>query len=322
MKRKTIVITGAAGFIGSSLIKSLLKNKSEVFGIDNLTNNYDSAYKLANLKSLDQPNFHFYKLDILDKSGLTQFFTKTKPDAVVHLAALTGVRASLSQPELYYEVNTRGTKIVYENAVQARVKSFVFSSSSSIYGNQSQIPFSESLKPLPQSPYAKSKADAESLLKKLYLKHHLPTTVLRLFSVYGPHGRPDMAPYLFTQAAFTQTPISQYGDGASARDYTYIDDVVAAILKTLTANLQWEIINIGNSSPVKLSELLKLVEKLTNKKIQRHILPAQPAESNITFADTSKAKGLLRWESKIDFVIGMQKFVNWYKSVRLPQIRV
>lgn len=315
----TVLVTGAAGFIGSSLSEKLLQQGYEVIGIDNLTDNYNPLYKKENLSYLYRyQNFKFHKIDILNNTAVNKIFTKYLPHTIIHLAALTGVRASLLEPKIYEEINVLGTKNIYDTAVKFKAKKFIFSSSSSVYGNSKHIPFSELQKLTPKSPYAKTKKEAEILIQKLYSKYHLSTVILRFFSVYGPKGRPDMAPYLFTASAIHQKKIAQYGDGNSARDYTYIDDVTEAIIKLLHKNqFHLEIFNIGNSSPVKLHKLIRTVENLTGFKTKRIILPMNKSESVITFADIQKAYKQFRWLPKTSFISGMKTFINWYKNTRL-----
>ena len=316
--QSVIVITGVAGFIGSSVAHSLLKLNNTIIGIDNLNPAYSSKFKLANLALLQKyPPMYFYKCNISDKKSLLSIFKKHKPNLVIHLAALTGIRTSLQFPKEYNQINIVGTQTVFEVAALHQVQSFLFSSSSSIYGNSKRIPFKENQTPDPRSPYARTKLAAEQILKKLSTKHRIPTTVFRLFSVYGPRGRPDMAPYLFTQAAFAGTTVPQYGNGNAARDYTYIGDVTKAFEIAIKKSFVFETINIGNSAPVTLSKLVSTVEKLSKQKINRSIESQNPAESLITFANTDKATKLLGWQPKIPFTVGMNRFIKWYQKHRL-----
>ncbi|RJR30261.1 NAD-dependent epimerase/dehydratase family protein [Candidatus Microgenomates bacterium] len=314
---KRILITGSAGFIGFSLSKRLLELDYEILGIDNYHDNYPVAFKKQNTQKLKRfPRFTFAKLDITDKTKIQEVFAKYSPDIVIHLAALTGVRNSLLFPQKYHQVNVIGTKNVYQLAIKNNCQKFIFASSSSVYGNE-HTPFSESQALAPTSPYAWSKYKAEEMLKKLHQKSTLPTIVLRFFSVYGPHGRPDMAPYLFTEAALKSKSINKYGSGESARDYTYIDDIVEGIIKTLQYETSWDTINLGDSSPITLNQLINTVEKITGNKINAQVKPANKFESVITFANIDKAKKLLHWQPKFSFVKGIKKIVNWYKKERL-----
>ena len=316
--KSSIFVSGAAGFIGSSLSRRLINNNYTVIGIDNFYNSYPVSYKHQNIKQLLKNNcFKFIECDIRNKQKLEEVFAMYKPKIVIHLAALTGVRKSLTHPELYFEVNVKGTENVYMSAIKYIASSFIISSSSSVYGDNPQLPFLETHILKPQSPYAKTKCDAESLIKHLFNKHKIPTAILRFFSVYGPSGRPDMAPYLFTHAAFNQTKITQYGDGKSARDYTYIEDVVNAIKKMISNMSSWSLLNIGNSSPVTLLSLIEIVEKYTDKKISLEFAPYNKSESFITYADICRAQKDLAWFPNTKFEDGMQKFIDWFKIHRL-----
>lgn len=317
MKTQVIAITGAAGFIGSSLSRLLLNEGYTVIGIDNLAPNYPVNFKQENLQTLKKnKSFHFYKQDIRHQNQIENLLLHYKPVSLIHLAAMTGVRASLKQPRLYQNVNLGGTISVYQAALNSKVAQFVFSSSSSIYGNNLHVPFSETTPPDPRSPYAQSKLLAEQELREL-AKAKLPVTILRLFSVYGPHGRPDMAPYLFTQAAYQQKPITQYGLGNTARDYTYVDDVINALSLVITKKIRNQTLNLGNSYPVKLTDLIKTIEKLTQKTLKTKILPQRQEEAKITWANIAKAKKILGWTPRTSFSTGMSTFINWYRNTRL-----
>ena len=318
MKLPVYLVTGAAGFIGSNLTQRLAKNAT-VIGIDNFYPNYDHSFKKKAVAVLEKNrNFFFHEIDIRDRTSLQKLFKKYPIDTVFHLAALTGVRASLANPMLYTEINAEGTKIMYEEAAKSgKVQRFILTSSSSVYGNGPHIPFIETQQLSPQSPYAKSKVEAEKLLMLLYRKYSIPTIVFRLFSVYGPNGRPDMAPYLFTEAAYKQQSIIQYGDGNSARDYTHVNDVVAAFEKVLVKHFSFETINVGNHSPITLKELIKQIEINTGKKIKKNLRRLNSAESKITYANITKAKKLLNWEPHVAFTEGVEKFIRWFIRYRL-----
>lgn len=313
-----ILITGCAGFIGSSISHKLLINRHKIIGLDNLCNSYNIIFKKGNLSEINSySNFSFHNIDILDNSKLSKVFAFFAPDIVIHLAALTGVRKSINNSKQYQKVNIEGTNNVYLAAVNNKTKSFIFSSSSSIYGNKNPIPFSENQHYDPRSPYAKSKMLAELELIKLHGYYKLPTTILRFFSVYGPRSRPDLAHYIFTQAALKNKTITQFGNGNSARDYTYIDDVINALTKTLEKKFFWEIINIGNSHPTTLKKLISQIEIVTRKKINKRIVLQNKVESVITHADIKKAKKLLMWQPKTELKNGINEFVIWYKGNRL-----
>lgn len=315
MRFDSVLVTGVAGFIGHNTSLRLLSLGKHVIGIDNLADNYDKSFKKANLKKLQQfPKFKFHQETILNKKSITKLFQNYPLDAVVHLAALTGVRASLTQPKQYEEVNITGTKNVFDISQEFGIKSFIFSSSSSIYGDN-KTPFKETQTSDPKSPYAKSKALAERLIKKTRKK--MPTTILRFFSVYGPAGRPDMAPYIFTESALKNKEIIQYGQGKTARDYTYVDDVVDAIVRAFDKNFTLETINIGNSDPIMLADFIRLIERTTGKKIKKKIHSIRTEESAKTFASIEKAKSLLAWKPQHTLEQGIKKFVQWYKENRL-----
>jgi len=316
MKPQVIVVTGVAGFIGSTVAQRFLAQGTKVIGIDNFSENYSSLFKRKNLRDITSSHFYFYKEDIRNNNAITTIFKKHHPQTVIHLAGLPGVRASLQNPKLYYDVNVLGTKSVFKAAERTGTQSLIFSSSSSVYGNQKTIPFSEEMSLSPLSPYAKTKKQAEVLLRNYHQKTKLPVLILRLFSVYGPRGRPDMAPYLFTQAALKQKKIVQFGEGTSARDYTYVDDITTAILKASTKYFTCDTINIGNSQPISLLELIRTVEKFTHHKILVTQKPLRPEEPYITFANIKKAVTLLKWKPATPFKIGMSKFVNWFVKNR------
>lgn len=319
---KTVIVTGGAGFIGSHLIDRLLSKKYKVFCIDSFDSFYPRKFKEENIQNARKnKNFKLYEVDIRNVQESESILRKHSPiDSLIHLAAKAGVRPSIEKPLLYQKTNVSGTANLLKLAAKYKVKQFIFASSSSVYGN-AKVPFLENLRNLiPLSPYGKTKLEAEELCKAFHQKYQLPTTVLRLFSVYGPRGRPDMAPYLFTKAAFENLPIKQYGDGSSARDWTYIDDITKGIVKTLEKPFSFEIINLGGNKPIQLKDLIKLVEKISRKKIKKIILPKKAEEPNITFASIEKAKRLLDWQPETDFSKGMKKFINWFKTNRLKLI--
>lgn len=309
MSRK-ILITGDAGFIGSNLTKALLKLGNKVVGVDNFNDYYDPKRKEKNIAEFKlNPNFTQERADILDREKLELIFSQTKPEIIIHLAARAGVRPSLKNPQLYRQVNIQGTKNLLEMARKHKVKQFILASSSSVYGNQTKIPFSETDKlAKPISPYAETKLKAEALCKQ----YNFPVTVLRFFTVYGPKGRPDMAPYLFTKRILGGQIITRFGDGSTSRDYTYIDDIVEGIVAAINRPLTYEIINLGNNQPVKLNDFIKIVEKITKRKAKIIEKPRHPADVRQTYADITKAKKLLNWQPKTDLESGMKKFIDWY----------
>lgn len=303
-------MTGNAGFIGSNLTKRLLKLGNKVVGIDNFNDYYDPKRKEENIAEFKlNPNFTQERVDILNKEKLELIFSQNKPEIIIHLAARAGVRPSLKNPKLYWQVNVVGTKNLLDLAKKYSVKQFIQASSSSVYGNQTKIPFSETDKlAKPVSPYAETKLKAEALCRE----YSFPITVLRFFTVYGPKGRPDMAPYLFTKRVLEGKTITRFGDGSTSRDYTYIEDIVEGIIKAIDHPLAYEIINLGNNQPVKLNDFISVVEKITKKKAKIMEQPRHPADVKQTYADIKKAKQLLNWQPKTDLETGMRRFIKWF----------
>jgi UDP-glucuronate 4-epimerase len=319
---KNILITGVAGFIGSNVALSLLKQGMSVIGIDNMNNYYNTDWKNDNTKNLnDFEKFSMIVGDILDEAKLEQIFKNNEIDSVVHLAARAGVRPSIDDPKLYEAVNVRGTLNILEAARINEVKKIVFASSSSVYGNQTKTPFSEEDRvDNPVSPYAATKKAGEELCYTYSHLYGISVTCLRFFTVYGPNGRPDMAPYLFTEAIIKGKAIKRFGEGHTGRDYTYIDDIVSGITSAIEYMEPYDIFNLGNSSPVILNDFIKLIEKVTGRtaKIDQH--PIQPGDVDITFADISKARALLKYNPKTDLETGLQNFTRWYRKYRLDNV--
>jgi len=316
---KTILVTGAIGFIGSHTSKLLLKKGYQVIGLDEINDYYDRKWKESNLEELKkEANFNFIKADIRNLQSLEDIAEKYHFDGIIHLAARAGVRPSIEQPLLYEEVNIKGTLNLLEIARQNKIKQFVFASSSSVYGNQSKVPFSETDSVNePISPYAASKKSGEMFCHVYAHLFEINCICLRFFTVYGPNGRPDMAPYIFTKAILSNQKIKKFGNGETRRDYTYIDDIAQGVVTSLDLDRKFEIINLGNNQPVSLNEFIATLEKITGKKMQIEQLPMQPGDVEQTFADISKAKKLLSYEPKVSFAEGISKFVTWYKANRL-----
>lgn len=311
-----ILVTGCAGFIGSHVAEALLLRGDTVIGIDNINDYYDPAKKEKNLEILKKhKKFVFYKEDIRNYDNLKRIFIRENPDKVVHLAARAGVRASIQNPLLYQDVNIRGTLNLLELAKNSKAKSFVFASSSSVYGNQEKTPFSEDDDvSTPISPYAATKRAGELLC---YTYHHLyntSITCLRFFTVYGPRGRPDMAPYKFTKLIIEGKPVPRYGDGTTKRDYTYITDIVKGVIAAIDKELSFEIINLGNNKPVMLNDFIRVIEEATHRKAVIKEMPMQPGDVNITYADIRKAQRLLGYQPETSIEEGMKKFVEWYEK--------
>lgn len=316
MKSEIGLVTGAAGFIGSHLVDRLLTDGYQVIGIDNFNDYYDPKVKEENLESaLQFKSFKLYREDILNFKGLTQIFKSERPQKIVHLAARAGVRPSIKNPELYAQVNVLGTVNLLKLSVDFKVKQFIFGSSSSVYGNSKKLPFREN-DPCEDiiSPYGAAKRAAEFFVETFYRNFKLKSTILRFFTVYGPRGRPDMAPALFTKAILSDKPINQFGDGSTCRDYTYIDDIIDGIVKTIDKNFDFEIINLGNNHPVTLNEFIATLEKITGKKARIKKLPMPPGDVEKTWANIVKARRFLDWQPKTNFKEGLGKYFRWLKS--------
>jgi UDP-glucuronate 4-epimerase len=311
-----IVVTGAAGFIGSNLCESLLKDNHNVIGLDNFNNSYNPYIKRENIKEFkEHSNFKLYEGDILDVSLLNNLFLKGDVDVVVHLAALPGVRTSIENPVLYYNVNVIGTLNILEAMRTNNVKNMIFASSSSVYGDRENVPFSElDNVDNPISPYAASKKAGELLCHTYHHLYKFNISCLRFFTVYGPKQRPDLAIYKFTEALFNDKPIHLFGDGQSSRDYTHIDDIVSGI-KSAIKNLDgYEIFNLGESQTIALSELVKLLEKYTGKEAHINFMAVQAGDVFQTYADITKARYLLAYNPKITLENGIKDFVSWFKT--------
>ena len=302
-----ILVTGCAGFIGSHTCEFLLKRGDMVLGIDNINDYYDINKKLENLKILEKyNNFVFKKEDICDTTSITNW----KPDKIIHLASMAGVRYSIENPALYEKVNIGGFINILEQAVKNNVKQLVYASSSSVYGLNKKVPFSESdeIKTC-NSPYACSKMAMELFARTYYQLYEIKNIGLRFFTVYGPRGRPDMAPYKFLNAIKNGDKFKKYGDGTSSRDYTYIDDIVNGIIAALDnkKNIECEIYNLGNSSPVTLNEFISICEKVSGKTALYDQIEEQLGDVPHTYADISKAKKDLDYEPKINLADGLKK---------------
>ncbi len=312
------LVTGGAGFIGSHLCEALLDKGIEVICLDNFDDYYNPEFKKNNIKScIKNKNFTLCNADITEISQLNPIFQKSKIDRIVHLAARAGVRPSIANPFVYEKVNVNGTLNLLELAGKFKIKNFVFSSSSSVYGNSSKAPFSENEKTdSPISPYAATKKSAELLCYTYSELHSLPVTCLRLFTVYGPRNRPDMAAYMFMDQIHNGKEINVFGNGKNKRDYTYVGDIVQGIMLALEKEYKFEIINLGNSNPVELNILISLIEKSLGKKAKMNRMDAQPGEVDITYSDITKAKKLLGWKPKVNIEEGINKLAEWYKNER------
>ncbi len=309
-----VLVTGGAGFIGSHLCERLLGLGYGVVCLDNFNDFYDPAIKRSNIAGLTaNPGFTLREGDIRDAALVNALFEREKPEAVVHLAAMAGVRPSIEKPVLYYDINVTGTAVLLETAGSHGVANFIFGSSSSVYGNQKKIPFCER-DPVsrPISPYAASKAAGELLC---YACHHLsglPVTCLRFFTVYGPRQRPEMAIHLFAKLIRDGKPVTVYGDGHSRRDYTFVDDIIDGIVKALEKPHGYEIFNLGESRTVELFEVVGLIEKGIGRKARLRMLPVQPGDVPVTFADIDHARSSLGYSPSIPIEEGIGSFIEWF----------
>ena len=310
-----ILVTGGAGFIGSNLAKKLMDRGDKVVIIDNFNDYYDPKLKRDRVKAiLKGYDFKLYKGDIRDKKLTEKIFATEKIDKVVHLAAMAGVRYSLKRPDLYYDVNVMGTQNLLDLAVKYKIKNFVYASSSSVYGNNTKVPFAETDNVDAQiSPYAASKK-ANELQAHVYSHiYKLPTTGLRFFTVYGPWGRPDMALFLFTDAIINNRPIEVFNRGNMTRNFTYVDDIVSGVITVLDANLACEVVNIGGDREEKLTRFIEVIEENIGKKAKKIMKPMQPGDVPATVANIKKLRKL-GWKPTTRIEKGIANFVEWYKE--------
>lgn len=312
-----ILITGGAGFIGSTLCDKMLKEDNEIIVIDNFNDYYSPKLKENNIKhNLNNKNYKLYRGDICDKSLLAKIFEENKIDVVVHIAASAGVRPSIDKPLDYVKNNIEGTVNILEVMKENKVKKIVFASSSSIYGNCKEEIFSEDLKVAePISPYAATKLACEQFLYTYSKLYNIQVVALRFFTVFGPRQRPDLAIRKFIDLIKENKPIPVYGDGTTIRDYTYVDDIVDGIISAIDYNdTQYEIINLGGGAPVSLNQMIETIEKALNKKAKIERLPMQMGDVDKTAASITKAKKLLNYNPKTSFERGIIKFIEWEKN--------
>jgi UDP-glucuronate 4-epimerase len=309
-----LLVTGGAGFIGSHLVERLLAEDHRVICLDNFDDFYDPAVKRRNLtRALQQSKFHLVEGDLRDEGLLEKIFKEKEINLVVHLAARAGVRPSVQNPALYADVNVRGTILLLESCRKYGVSRFVFASSSSVYGNNSKVPFSEE-DPVntPVSPYAATKKAGELLCHTYHHLYQMDIACLRYFTVYGPRQRPEMAIHHFTRSIHEGKKISIFGDGSSIRDYTYIDDAVDGTMGALFGGHGYQIYNIGESQTISLSRLIQALEEQVGKKAIIERLPEQPGDVRQTYADIRKARELLGYRPKTGIHDGAARFVQWY----------
>ena len=331
---KKILITGAAGFIGSTLAIRLLERGDEVVGIDNLNDYYDVSLKEARLARLTKNrNFRFLKADIADRDAMTAIFATHRPQRVMHLAAQAGVRYSLTNPHAYIESNLAGFGNVLEGCRHNGVEHLVYASSSSVYGGNTRLPFSEHDNiDHPVSLYAATKKANELMAHTYSHLYRLPTTGLRFFTVYGPWGRPDMALFLFTKAILEGRPIDVFNRGEMVRDFTYVDDIVEGVIRVIdrvaeptaefdsnvpdpaTSDAPYRVFNIGNNQPVTLMEYISAVEEALGQKATMNLLPMQPGDVPATYADTRELEAWTGFRPATPVRQGVERFVAWYRD--------
>ena len=330
-----VLVTGAAGFIGAAMVNALIRQNYEVVGIDNINSYYDTGLKYARLAkngirqemikenkmvmSFDTSNFRFIKLDITDRIGMEALFKKEQFELVVHLAAQAGVRYSIENPYTYVETNILGFLNVLENCRYHEVKHLVYASSSSVYGLSDRIPYSEDDRAdTPVSLYAATKRSDE-LMAHVYSKlYNIPTTGVRFFTVYGPWGRPDMAPFLFMRSILEGIPIRVFNHGNLSRDFTYVDDIVSGVMHILgrpsSREIPWQLYNIGNSAPVKLMDFISVIEKVTGKQAVKDMVEMQPGDVFCTYADVYRLQQEFNYKPSISIEEGITRFYKWYKE--------
>jgi UDP-glucuronate 4-epimerase len=317
---RTIFVTGGAGFIGSHLCERLLREGHHVICFDNFDDFYDPQIKIKNVegirKNISGP-FELFTGDIRNHDHLAEIFKKNRVDFIVHLAARAGVRPSLTQPLLYEDVNLKGTIVLLETCKEYGVKDFVFASSSSVYGENQRVPFSENdfdIQPI--SPYGATKQAGELFCYSYHHLYQMNIACLRIFTAYGPRQRPEMAIHKFTRLIDRGERISIYGDGSSRRDYTYIDDLIEGILAVIRHNRGFEIYNLGESQTTALKELVQWIEKALGKKANIEMVDSQPGDVSVTYANIAKANKMLKYRPKVNMEKGIKRFVEWYQENR------
>lgn len=312
---KKVLVTGAAGFVGARTVQKLRYSGIEVVGIDNMNDYYDVALKEERLKDVIASGCQFVKVDIEDKAALSKLFTQNKFDVVFNLAARAGVRYSMENPDVYMSTNAQGTLNILECMRQTGVPKLVLASTSSLYAGQ-PMPFKEDL-PVntPISPYAASKKAAEVMAYTYHYLYKIDVSVVRYFTVYGPAGRPDMSPYIFSDALLSGKEIPVFGDGTQSRDFTYVDDIAEGTILA-SKKVGYEIINLGGgNNPYTLNEMITMMEKISGKKGKVKFGEAVKADMDVTWADISKAKSLLGWTPKTGFEEGLKKTLEWHLKV-------
>jgi UDP-glucuronate 4-epimerase len=310
-----VLITGAAGFIGSHLCERLLDDGWKIVGVDNFDDFYDPQIKRRNIADcLKNKNFHLVEADIRDRAAMDDTAGKDI-DIIVHLAARAGVRPSIAQPLLYADVNVNGTMALLEAAKKHKVGKFIFGSSSSVYGNNEKVPFSEDDNvDFPISPYAATKKAGELICHTYHHLYGISVTCLRYFTVYGPRQRPDLAIHKFARLMEQGKPISIYGDGTMSRDFTYIDDIIDGTVTAMEKCAGFNIYNLGESRPITVNDLVAAIEKALGKKAIKEYVPPQPGDVERTYADVTKAVNELGYNPSTDIADGLARFVAWLRE--------
>lgn len=332
-KKTKVLVTGAAGFIGSSMVKALLKQEYEVIGMDCINSYYDTRLKYARLAdtgilqekikdyklltSQTDPAYRFIKLDLTDRVGMSELFDTENFDIVINLAGQAGVRYSIENPYAYIESNITGFLNVLENCRHHHIKHLLYASSSSIYGMKDHVPYSENdSTDMPVSLYAATKKSDELMAYSYSKLYAIPTTGMRFFTVYGPWGRPDMAPFLFLKSILNEQPIKVFNHGELSRDFTYIDDIIEGMMRILehpsTENIPYHIYNIGNSTPIQLTDFISVIEKVTGRKAIKHMLDMQPGDVYCTYADITRLQHDFGYSPSVSIEEGIHRFYNWY----------
>ena len=314
-----VFVTGAAGFVGSRLSKTLMERGDTVVGFDNFNDYYAQSHKDRHLIDLlPNPSFEMVKGDLRNAELLRDLFQKHKPDAVAHLAGMAAVRYSVQFPLLYADVNVQGSVNVLDAARQIGTPTCVLASTGSVYGADTPVPFVESAAAAcPLAPYPASKRAMELFAYSYAHLWKLPTTIVRFFNVYGPHGRPDMMPWQLTQKILAGETYPLYGAGKLKRDWTYVDDIVNGIILSIDAKLQNEILNIGCGCPVENLEFVQILESLLGRKAKMIDTPTPASEPLITYADISKARRLIGYEPKVSVAEGLKRFVEWMRAEKI-----
>ena len=310
----TVLITGAAGFMGSHLVDTMLADGHTVIGLDNFDPDYGRQIKTRNLtRACDHDDFQFIEADICDRATINQILSDASPDWVLHWAARAGVRRSMRSPGQYVAVNVEGTVNLLEATRDHMPVRLIFASSSSVYGTRNRLPFSENADTSrPISPYAATKVAAEALCHTYHHLYGLPILCMRLFTVYGPRQRPDLAISKFARLMSHDRPIPLYGDGTATRDYTHVADVVAAVRAAMSAEFGFDVVNIGSGRAVSLAALVRILERQMGVHASLQTLPPQPGDMAHTLADINQARALLCWEPQISLEEGIRSFLDWF----------